>query len=354
MESTTYVTALYNLRKREGMDGMNTDHFSRIADYLAAATTLLDTPHSFVIFCEPDLEAPLREIRGDRPTVYMVVDFEELPFWHLFPTIVANNKANPVLNVSPQKFTDLYYLIINHKVEFVRHAAEANPFNTNWFAWVDVRAVLPATGLTGLTQWWDPDHVNVFMMNLGTREMRHDFFRYNHGLIACVCFTGRRHQILNFTETAIREWKIALAHGYCPSDETMFACMVETYPDMVSPLGAGDYGDVMKNQAAVCRKQDIAYYIQEFALARGDLRTSIRIGESLRRGYLTNVLPPMADHEQFHIFYRLVLAYEQDNQPELAAERTQELFRPEFDGMRAYFTPLLRRRPDPLPCGPDA
>jgi hypothetical protein len=342
MESTTYVTALYNLRKREGMDDVNTDHFSRIADYLEVAKKLLDTPHSFVIFCEPDLEAPLREIRGDRPTVYMVIDFEELPFWNLFPRIAENNKRNPVVNVSPQKFTDLYYLIINHKVEFVRHAAEANPFNTEWFAWVDVRAVLPPTGLHGLTQYWDPDHVNMFMLNLVNRTIGNDFFRYNHGWIACVCFTGKRRQILDFTEATIREWKTALSNGYCPSDETMFAYMAAMYPDMVSPLAAGDYGDVMKNQAAVCRKQDVAYYIQEFALAYGDLRTSIRVGESLRRGYLSGVLPPMADHEQFHIFYRLALAYQRNIQPKLAAERTKELFRPEFEGMRKQFTPHLR------------
>lgn len=348
MESTTYITALYNLRKREGMDGVNTDHFSRIADYLEVAKTLLDTPHSFVIFCEPELESAFRSIRGDRPTVYMPIAFEDLPFWPLLPTIAVNNARNPVVNVSPQKFTDLYYLIINHKMEFVRQAAALNPFGTEWFAWVDVRAVLPSTGLHGLTQWWDPGYVNLFMMNLVDKKPGDDFFRYNHGWIAGGCFTGKREQILAFADITIKEWQQALAKGYCPSDETMLAYMAATYPDMVSPLGAGEYGDLMRNQSVVCRKQDLAYYIQEFALARGDLRTSIRIGESLRRGYLTGVLPPMADHEQFHIVYRLALAYQRSTQPVLAAERTKELFRPEFDGMRAYFTPHLR------PCVPDA
>jgi hypothetical protein len=342
MDSVTYVTALYNLRKREGMDGVNTDHFSRITDYIEVAKNLIDTPHPFVIFCEPDLEKPLREIRGERPTVFVVIDFEDLPFWHWRDAIARNNAKNPVVNVSPQKFTDLYYLIINHKVEFVRRTAESNVFKTEWFAWVDIRITLPSTGLTELAQWWDPDHVNIFMMNIIDHHTHTDFFRYNHGWVACGCFTGRREQILNFATTVTTEWRRALDDGYCPSDETMFAYTASKYPELVSPLGAGDYGDVMCNQAAVCRKQDVAYYIQEFALARGDLRTSIRIGESLRRGYLTNVLPRMADHEQFHIFYRLVLAYQRNNQPELAAERTKELFRPEFDSMRAQFTPHLR------------
>jgi hypothetical protein len=329
------------------MDNVNDGHFCRIREYLDSANTLLDTPHSFVIFCEPELESAFRSIRGDRPTVYMPIAFEDLPFWSLLPTIATNNARNPTIGVSPEKFTDLYYLIINHKMEFVRQAAALNPFATEWFAWIDVRAVLPSTGLHGLTQWWDPGYVNLFMMNLVDKKPGGDFFRYNRGWIAGGCFTGKRETILAFAEIAIREWKEALREGYCPSDEMVLAYMAAIYPDTVSPLATGDYGDLMRNQSAVCRKQDLAYYIQEFALARGDLRTSIRIGESLRRGYVAGVLPSMADHEHFHIFYRLALAYQRSTQPTLAAERTKELFRPEFDAMRAQFTPHLR------PCAPD-
>jgi hypothetical protein len=329
------------------MDNVNDGHFCRIREYLDSANTLLDTPHSFVIFCEPELESAFRSIRGDRPTVYMPIAFEDLPFWSLLPTIATNNARNPTIGVSPEKFTDLYYLIINHKMEFVRQAAALNPFATEWFAWIDVRAVLPSTGLHGLTQWWDPGYVNLFMMNLVDKKPGGDFFRYNRGWIAGGCFTGKRENILAFAEIAIREWKEALREGYCPSDEMVLAYMAAIYPDTVSPLATGDYGDLMRNQSAVCRKQDLAYYIQEFALARGDLRTSIRIGESLRRGYVAGVLPSMADHEHFHIFYRLALAYQRSTQPTLAAERTKELFRPEFDAMRAQFTPHLR------PCAPD-
>jgi hypothetical protein len=340
MESVTYVTALYNLRKREGMDGVNTDHFSRVADYIETAKKLFDTPNPFVVFCEPDLEAPLRQMRGDRPTVFHVVDFEELPFWNLFPTIAQNNATNPVWNVSSQKFTDLYYLIINHKAEFVRQAAEENTFDTEWFAWVDMRSVLPDTGLNDLVQWWDPNRINVLMMNLCDRYRIRDkytFFRNNHGVVAGGFMAGKRANVIEFTTDLIAEWKQALNDGYCPSDETMLTYMYSLDPSRVTAGSFGDYGDLIKNQAAVCGRQWMVYYIQEF----GDLHTSIRAGEALRRGYLTGVLPQMADHEQFHIFYRLFLSYERSNQPYLATERRNELFRPEFDAMRLRFAPHL-------------
>lgn len=341
--SVTYVTALYNLRKREGQDNVDSDHFSSVNAYLRTAKVLLDTPEPFVIFCEPDLESPLRAIRGDRPTKFIVIDFEQLPFWHLLPKIVKNNETSPVVWVSPEKFTNLYYLIINHKVEFVRQAAEENAFNTEWFAWVDVRIVLPKTGLVGLSQWWDPSRTNVTMMSLIDPNRTHDrytFFRNNHGWVAGGFFAGKRDVVLNFTTTVIREWTRALDEGYSPSDETMFAYMSAVYPDMVTAASFGDYGDLLCNQAAVCCRQERVYNIQEYALCGGDLRASIQAGEGLRRAYLTGVLPPMADHEQFHIFYRLMLAYEKTGQTQLASERKAELFRPELREMRERFYAL--------------
>ena len=347
--SVTYVTALYNLRKREGLDGVDSDHFSSINAYLKTAQALLDTQHPFVIFCEPDLEAAIREIRGDRPTKFIVIDFEQLPFWHLLPKITENNKTSPVVWVSPEKFTNLYYMVINHKVEFIRRTAVENPFNTEWFAWVDVRIVLPPTHLDGLSQWWDPQRANVVMMSLidhNRPKDRYSFFRNNHGWVAGGFFAGKRGPILDFTITVIQEWKRAVDEGYSPSDETMFAYVAATYPDIVSPVTFGDYGDLLCNQAAVCRRQDRVYNIQEYALVGGDLRASVQAGEGLRRAYLTGVLPLMADHEQFHIFYRLMLAYERMGRAVLAAERRAELFRPELREMRERFTPLL------LPCAP--
>jgi hypothetical protein len=345
--SVTYVTALYNLRKREGHDNVDTGHFSSINMYLETSKVLLDTPDPFVIFCEPDLEAPLRAIRGDRPTKFVVLDFEQLPFWNKLPRIVENNKANPVVWVSPEKFTSLYYLIINHKVEFVRQVADINAFNTEWFAWMDVRITLPETGLANLSQWWDPERANIAMMGLIDRDRtrdRYTFFRNNHGWVAGGFFAGKRAVIMDFTTTVIREWTRALDEGYSPSDETMFGYMAATYPDTMTAAVFGDYGDLVCNQAAVCRRQDRVYNIQEYALVRGDLRVSIQAGEGLRRGYLTGVLPPMADHEHFHIFYRLMVAYERTGQTELAAARKAEVLRPELREM------LIRFHPQLLPC----
>jgi hypothetical protein len=341
----TYVTALFNLRKREGFDNVDSDHFSSMRVYLEHARKLLDTSFPFVIFCEPDLEASLREIRGDRPTKFIVLEFEQLPFWHLFPKIIENNECNPVVWVSPEKFTNHYYLIINHKAEFMRSTAEANPFNTEWFAWVDVRIVLPETHLNGLTQWWDPDRVNLTMMSLIDRNRvkdRYSFFRNNHGWTAGGFFAGKRTPMLDFTKTMIHEWKRALEERYCPSDETMLTYMCCIYPNTVTPCSFGEYGDLLCNQAAVCRRQDRIYSIQEFALVQGDIRISIQAGEGLRRAYLKNVLPPMADHEVFHIFYRLLLAYERADKFQLAEERKKEIQSlPELRPMVERFAPHL-------------
>lgn len=344
MESVTYVAALFNLRKREGQD-KDTDHFSSIQMYLTAAAPLLRSQFPFVIFCEPDLLAPLRELRGSNPTIFHAMEFEQLPFWHLYPTIHHNNNVNPVAFVSPEKFTSLYYLVINHKAEFVRRVADENPFKTEWFAWVDMRIVLPETGLSALSQWWDPERVNLTMMSLIDRDRlkdRYSFFRNNHGWTAGGFFAGKRQPILDFTTTVIAEWKRALDEVYCPSDETMFTFMACAYPDTVSPASFGDYGDLLRNQAAVCQRADRVYSIQEFALVKGDIHISVKAGEGLRRGYLAGFLNHMADHEKFHIFYRLKLAYEQQGRLALAAERTRELLtNPEMRPMIERFAPHL-------------
>jgi hypothetical protein len=344
MESVTYVTALFNLRKREGQD-IDTDHFSSIQMYLNTAVPLLNSTFPFVIFCEPDLLAPLQKLRGTNPTVFHVMEFEQLPFWDLYSTIDYNNKYNPVVYVSPEKFTSLYYLIINHKPEFVRRAAEEDPFKTEWFAWVDMRIVLPETQLTGLTQWWDPERVNLVMMALIDRNRlkdRYSFFRNNHGWTAGGFFAGKRKQILDFTTTVIAEWKKALDEVYCPSDETMFTFMACAYPDTVTPVTFGDYGDLLRNQSAIRQRAERVYTIQEFGLVRGEVGISIKAGEGLRRGYLAGYLDRMADHEKFHIFYRLKVAYEKQGRLALAAERTRELVtNPDMLPMIKKFAPHL-------------
>ena len=347
MESVTYVTALYNLRKREGNDNVDCDQFCSINTYLTLAKRLLDTPNPFVIFCEPVLEAPLRALRGDRPTTIVVIDFEDLPYWHLLPKITENNVERSVVWVAPEKFTNLYYIIINHKAEFVRQAADANTFNTEWFAWVDMRICLPETGVSGITRGWDPERANVTMMQPIDRNRvndRYGFFRNYHGWIAGGFFAGKRGPILRFTQTVLREWVSIVDEGYSPSDEVMFAYVLVKYPDMVSATSFGGHSDLIYNQPAIRNKQWIAYCIQEAALNEDDLRTSIAAGEALRRGYLAGYLDSMHDHEKFHIFYRLMQAYEKTGQTELAAARRTELFRPEMAAMREQFTPRL------LPC----
>jgi len=342
--STTYVTALYNLRKREGQDNVDSEHFSGINMYLEASKRLLDTPDPFVIFCEPDLEAPLRALRGNRPTKFVVIDFEDLPYWHLLPKITENNIERYVVWVAPEKFTNLYYIIINHKAEFVRQAAEANTFNTEWFAWVDMRISLPETGLSGISRGWDPQRANVTMMQPIDRNRlndRYGFFRNYHGWVAGGFFAGKRDPILQFTQTVLREWISIVDEGYSPSDEVMFAYVLVKYPDMVSATSFGGHSDLICNQPAIRNKQWIAYGIQEAALNEGDLRTSIAAGEGLRRGYLAGYLDSMHDHEKFHIFYRLMLAYEKTGQTELAAARRTELLRPELREMLIRFHPHL-------------
>jgi hypothetical protein len=350
MESVTYVTALFDVRKHEGTHLTQSNHYCLIDAYLETAKTLLDTPFPFVIYCEPEFEAPLRAIRGDRPTQFKVCTFEQLPFWELFPTICSNNAENPVMLVSPEKFTPYYYYIINHKVEFVRQATEENPFATEWFAWVDVRITLPSTHLNGLTQWWNPERVNVIMMSRMDHDRikdRNAYFRNNHGWIAGGFFSGKRGPLLEFTHRTISEWKRALEERYCPSDETMLTYMACANPTTVSAVTVGDYGDLIRNQAAVCNNSDRVYYFQEQTLIYHDPHNSIQAGESLRRAYLSGVLPAMANHEHFHIFYRLMLAYEKLHQTEKASERRQELqTRVELRPMVEYFARHLLV----LPC----
>jgi hypothetical protein len=133
-----------------------------------------------------------------------------------------------------------------------------------------------------------------------------------------------------------------LNEQFCPSDETMFTYVGCAYPDTVTYVSFGNYGDLLRNQAAVCQRANVVYSIQEFALVKDELRISVKAGEGLRRGYLAGFLNHMADHEKFHIFYRLKLAYEQQGRFALAAERARELLtNPEMRPMIERFAPHL-------------
>jgi desulfoferrodoxin (superoxide reductase-like protein) len=88
-----------------------------------------------VFFTTATLEPHLRALRGDRPIVFIVLEFEELDAWARYNQIWLLHHL-----VDPEKayHSPQLYAIWAQKPFFVKRAIERNPFNTTLFFWADV------------------------------------------------------------------------------------------------------------------------------------------------------------------------------------------------------------------------
>jgi hypothetical protein len=124
---TTFVTALFDLAKREGTQRRPA------TDYLELGRLILEQPIQIVLYIESHL---VHHIHVDPKRVRIVVmELEELPLYTHMDKI-----ANAIEGVerSLLKETKLYHLVTASKFELIRRTIKLDPFRSDNFAWIDI------------------------------------------------------------------------------------------------------------------------------------------------------------------------------------------------------------------------
>lgn len=127
----TIVTGYFELEKAPGQTQNKSP-----ADYRAWMKNLLPVVNwPLVIFCDAQSVDFIRQLRGDKPAVYVVTRFEEFSVYQYRGLFHAESlERQPDVNINVP-------LVINEKPHFLRRAMAMNPFASEMFFWCDIGAL---------------------------------------------------------------------------------------------------------------------------------------------------------------------------------------------------------------------
>ncbi len=148
--SVTIITALYDISRDKKGDGRTFD------EYLTWFEGTLKVKSPMVIFVDESLKEFVEKNRKNLPTKIITEPLEEVPYYHL------NDRIQEVLDDDDYKNKirdpnrvecklSLYNVIIYSKFPWVKRVIEDNPFNSEYFMWMDA----------GLSRFFEPHGVDV-------------------------------------------------------------------------------------------------------------------------------------------------------------------------------------------------
>jgi hypothetical protein len=113
---------------------------------------IIETP--MVIFSDEASKPLIKQIRGNLPTYYVTLDFDDFYTARYETTFYEHQLLDHEIHIghNPQ-----LYMIWNEKSHFLKQAADLNPFHTDYFLWVDIGCFREPN--TRFLQWPNPEKV---------------------------------------------------------------------------------------------------------------------------------------------------------------------------------------------------
>jgi hypothetical protein len=249
--SSTAVTMYFNIKNFPDA----TDNVRPKSFYMdkGRATLALDVP--MVVFCDDTCVDDIKELRGDRPTEYIVKPLVEYDFYKdHYQTIRHNREGNPMYVNS--RNTTSYCLLTVFKFYAVHSTAMKNPFNTTHFAWVDfgcshILRDLPTDGPKMLAQP-NPKISFCYIHYRGAEDLTMTSHFGRGGLcgVAATCFTVEGTYSAQFYHGCMAIFHEMLVHKNCHHEEQIMAYFYHRYPELCT-IYYGDYYSVASNYHGV-------------------------------------------------------------------------------------------------------
>jgi len=297
MEKITFVTAFYKLRQREN----NYDPYCVATDrYLKAAERIYNKDINLVVFIEPDdeLRNHLKKHREGKEHKTLIIErpYEELRLWPKFNRFVEMDRNYHIPNCDNRKFTPLYYLIINSKVDFVNDAIDINPFNTPRFSWIDFRSfeLSPITdeSFNQIGDLVSNDRIHINMMCYTTKgevANRYDFYRFMRGKIAATFWIGGKNELKTFINRCNEELEWCFNNGFALTEEMIYGYVLGTNPELFHPF-IGDYCESLINFDGIHRNEWLAFRSLNMALEDKNYEYVKMICEIILKSFYNNYM----------------------------------------------------------------
>lgn len=315
----TVITAWYDVREKEGhpnKDDITNQFFCSMDWYFNSAKLLFEKPFPMVIFTEPRFKEYILTIRPPEfPTRFIFRDYDELAFYNQFPKFEENHKKNKIQNVTQEKFTALYKFIVNQKVNFVKDTIMMNPFNTEKFAWMDMRLHcvydMSLEETNQVMKNIPNDKVKLMQMTHTQPSdiyCRHDFYSWTRGKCAAGFFAGSREPLLKFCELTQKEFLHALKEEMAPTDEMIYSFIIAHNPNLFDPY-VGEYGDCLRNLLRTRGSHHLVFPFLQKAIDKNMHEYTISIANGLRDAFNNGEIGLTAENIHKVWYYNYVASF---------------------------------------------
>jgi hypothetical protein len=315
MEKITFVTAFYKLRIKEN------DQYNICASvdrYLKAAERFYNKDINLVVFIEPDeeLRNHVKKHREGKEHKTLVIErpYEELKLWPKLNRFIETDKNYHIPNLDFKKFTPLYYLIINNKVEFVNEAIDINPFNTPRFSWIDFRSfeLSPITdeNFNKIGDLVANDRIHINMMCYTSKneiKNKYEYYRFFRGNVAATFWIGGKNELKYFIEKCRHELEWCLNNGFAVTEEMIYGYVLGTNPELFYPY-IGDYGESLINFEGIHKNIWLAFRSLDKAINDCNWEYVKFISEIIIKSHNMN-FTPIDNNALYHVYIKAFNAY---------------------------------------------
>lgn len=193
-------------------------------------------------------------------TVIARLPFEHTFFYQDLETLEKRMEAFHIVNWNKDKDTPLYILLNNNKFDFLKRAMEMNPFNTEFFLWMDmgIQHCTKATKEEWLevSELWpsfiyqDREHIHQLRIHTVTKPdemLWKDYFRMIYHHVAGGLFGGHKDRIEEYIQLFKEQWhKILHEEEWWQLDEAVMTILTERFPEKFR-FFYGDYDGLLSN-----------------------------------------------------------------------------------------------------------
>lgn len=263
-KNLTIVTGLWNIN-RVGRD---------FSHYIEHFKNFLDIPQNLFIYVQKEYEYIVWEKRSKENTFVKIYELEDIkklyaPFFERTQKIRTNTdwiNQSAWIPESPQASLEMYNPIVQSKMFMMHDASIWNPFDTDYFFWVDagITNTVPYTHLTEndvlekLPSLGNPFLFLSYPYEASTEIHGFNFNEMNRiagSKVQYVCrgglFGGHKEQLHQANSTYYSLLDNTLSKGYMGTEESIFTLMSYLEPDIYRRYELDSNGLIVKFTQAI-------------------------------------------------------------------------------------------------------
>jgi len=257
----TLVTAFVDLDKYDSINRVR-----KIDDYIPHIDKLSQYQGNLIFFCEIEMVESMWDLRRKYnlldKTYVQVIDFKTLPLYSKIDEVKGHFSEgrcpiglNPTGKESPE-----FMILIWSKLHFLNRAFELNPFNSNYFGWIDIGITyvpairinesLPET-LSQIKRIMCEKPTKICMAcmcetSVGEINNRVEFYRFRQCKLISGFFLVSGELLSIISRLFLEELELCLGTGYPNTEESILAVISGEHRGIFD-LYYGDYEDIFKS-----------------------------------------------------------------------------------------------------------